>query len=435
MGYYDKKSETMPREELKKLQSARLVEVVKRVYDNVSTYRAKMDAIGLKPEDIKGIDDIAKLPFTEKYDLRNNYPFGMFATPKSKIVRLHASSGTTGKLTVVGYTKRDIEVWAECCARSLAMTGATEDSTVHIAYGYGLFTGGLGMHYGSEALGATAVPVSSGNTARQLMLMKDFGADTLCCTPSYAVFLAEEIEKSEDCIANYSLKRGIFGAEPWSDTMRKQIEHKLNIKAYNIYGLSEISGPGVACECEAQDGMHVFDDYFYPEIVDAATLKPLPYGAEGELVFTTLAKEGIPLIRYRTRDITTLTDAPCPCGRTAVKMGRVFGRSDDMLIIRGVNVFPSQIESAMLTCEGIEPHYVIIVDRVDNLDTMELQVELSEKMFSDEVKRVEDLRQKIQSVIQSSIGVSCKIKLVAPRTLPRSEGKAKRIIDNRNLRD
>ncbi len=435
MQYFDEKKEKMSKEELIKLQSARLIEVVKRVYDNVPTYRAKMDAIGLKPEDIKGIDDIAKLPFTEKYDLRNNYPFGMFASPKSKIIRLHASSGTTGKLTVVGYTKKDIEVWAECCARSLAMTGATEESTVHIAYGYGLFTGGLGMHYGCEALGATAVPVSSGNTARQLMLMKDFQADTLCCTPSYAVYLAEEIEKCGDNIADYSLKRGIFGAEPWSETMRCQIEHKLNIKAYNIYGLSEISGPGVACECEAQDGMHVFDDYFYPEIVDTATFEPLPYGAEGELVFTTLAKEGIPLIRYRTRDITTLTDAPCPCGRTAVKMGRVFGRSDDMLIIRGVNVFPSQIESAMLTCEGIEPHYIITVDRVDNLDTMELQVELSEKMFSDEVKKIEELRQRIQSVIQSNIGVSCKIKLVAPRTLPRSEGKAKRIIDNRNLRD
>ncbi|NCA67575.1 MAG: phenylacetate--CoA ligase [Clostridia bacterium] len=435
MNYFDEKKETMPREELKRLQSERLIETVKKVYENVPTYRAKMDKINLKPEDIKSIDDIVKLPFTEKYDLRNNYPFGMFAVPQSKIVRLHASSGTTGKLTVVGYTKKDIEVWSECCARSLAMTGATNESTVHIAYGYGLFTGGLGMHYGSETLGATAVPVSSGNTARQLMLMKDFGADTLCCTPSYAIYLAEELEKGGENIADYKLKRGVFGAEPWSESMRNQIEHKLKIKAYNIYGLSEISGPGVACECEAQDGMHIFDDYFYPEIVDTDSLQPVSYGMEGELVFTTLAKEGIPLIRYRTRDITTLSLKPCACGRTSIKMGRVFGRSDDMLIIRGVNVFPSQIEAAMLTCEGIEPHYQIIVSRVDNLDTLELQVELSEKVFSDEVKKIEELRMKIQSAIQSGIGVSCKIKLVAPGTMPRSEGKAKRIVDNRNLRD
>lgn len=433
MKYYNQE-ETLPREELKKLQSKRLIDVVKRVYDNVPTYRAKMDKIGLKPEDIKSIDDISKLPFTEKHDLRSNYPFGMFAVPKSKIIRLHASSGTTGKLTVVGYTQKDIDVWAECCARSLVMTGADQDSTVHIAYGYGLFTGGLGMHYGTEVLGATAVPVSAGNTARQMMLMKDFEADTLCCTPSYAIYLAEEIENAGEKLSEYNLKRGIFGAEPWSESMREQIEHKLNIKAYNIYGLSEITGPGVACECEVQEGMHIFEDHFYPEIVDTKSLEPLPYGEEGELVFTTLSKEGIPLIRYRTRDITALYSEMCPCGRTSVKMGRIFGRSDDMLIIRGVNVFPSQIESAMLTCEGIEPHYQIIVDRIDNLDIMELQVELSEKMFSDEVKKIEELRQKIQAAINSNIGVNCKIKLVAPRSLPRSEGKAKRIIDNRNLR-
>ncbi len=421
------------REEVRTKQSERLIKLVKRVYANVPTYRAKMDAAGIKPEDIKGIEDISKLPFTEKHDLRSNYPFGMFAVPKTEIVRLHASSGTTGKLTVVGYTQNDLDMWARVTGNALKMIGVNEASTVHICYGYGLFTGGLGVHYGAEHIGATVVPASTGNTQRQLMLMKDFGADTICCTPSYAVHLAEEIEKNGN-LSDYKLKRGLFGAEPWSENMRRSIENTLHIKAYNIYGLSEICGPGVASECEAQDGMHFAETDFYPEIVSPDTLQPLPYGSEGELVITTLTKEGIPLIRYRTRDITTLYDTPCACGRTSVRMGRVFGRTDDMLIIRGVNVFPSQIENVLLNSEGVSSHYLIVVDRVDSFDTMEINVELNEGYIFDEVKQVEALRMKLQDDIQSAIGISSKIKLVAPGLLPRSEGKTVRIQDNRNLK-
>lgn len=425
-------SETMDRASLTKLQSERLLQVVERVYNNVEAYRKKMDAIGLKPSDINSIDDITKLPFTVKQDLRDNYPMGFFSAPRRDIVRIHASSGTTGKLTVVGYTKNDIDMWAEVCARSLVCAGASNDSLVHIAYGYGLFTGGLGMHYGSEKLGCATVPVSSGNTMRQIMLMQDFEADILCCTPSYAIYLADELEKNNIDVSTLKVKAGIFGAEPWTDEMRKEIESRLNLKAYNIYGLSEIVGPGVSMECEAQDGMHIFEDFFYPEIVDPNTLLPVEDGVDGELVFTTLTKEGIPLIRYRTRDITSLTHEQCKCGRTMVKMRRVHGRTDDMLIIRGVNVFPSQIETVIMNVGGgVQPHYHITVDRVDHLDIMEIQIEVTEQILSDEIKVIESLRRKLENDMQSMLGISAKISLVSPNTLPRSEGKAQRVTDKR----
>lgn len=435
MQYFNEKIECMPKEAKKELQSKRLIEVVKRVYDNVPCYRAKMDAIGLKPSDIKSIDDISKLPFTTKQDLRANYPFGLFATDKKNIVRLHASSGTTGKLTVVGYTKNDIDLWSEVCARSLVSCGATNESIVHIAYGYGLFTGGLGMHYGGELLGATVVPVSSGNTGRQLQLLKDFEADILCCTPSYATFLAEEIAKSEYNIEDFKIKSGIFGAEPWTNEMRYDIEKKLKLNAYDIYGLSEIVGPGVAIECNKKLGAHIQDDHFFPEIVDEETLEPLPYGKKGELVFTTLTKEGIPLIRYRTRDITALTDDICRCGRTSVRIQRIAGRSDDMLIIRGANVFPSQIESVLLKeGNGIAPHYHITVDRINNLDVMLIEIELNEDIAFDEIKTVESLTENLRNNINSAIGVNAKVRLVSSGSIKRSEGKAQRVTDNRKLK-
>lgn len=433
MAYFNEKMECMSRDEMTKLQSERLVETIARVYETVPAYRAKMDAKGVKPSDIKGIQDISKLPFTTKQDLRNGYPFGMFSAEMKDIVRIHASSGTTGKLTVAGYTKHDIDVWAECVARALVATGASKESVVQIAYGYGMFTGGLGLHYGAELLGSAVVPMSSGNTKRQIMLMEDFCSDTICCTPSYALYIAEEIKKSNFDISKLKLKRGIFGAEPWSQEMREEIEHSLNIKAYDIYGLSEISGPGVACECEEQNGLHINEDFFFPEIVDKDTLEPVPYGTEGELVFTTISKFGMPLVRYRTRDIASLSVEPCSCGRTLVKLGRIRGRDDDMLIIRGVNVFPSQIESVLLahSANGVQPYYQIIVTRENNLDIMEIQVEISEELFSDTVGKVEELRAKLAAEMLSNLSVSAKIKLVSPNSLPRSEGKAKRIIDNR----
>ena len=387
MKYYNKEIETMSRENLFALQSERLVKQVRNVYDRVPYYRAKMDAIGLKPEDVRSISDISKLPFTVKTDIRANYPFGLFGCDRKKVVRLHASSGTTGKLTVVGYTKRDLNTWAECCARAMTSAGLTKNDTVHIAYGYGLFTGGLGLHYGVEKMGATAVPVSTGNTMRQLMLLKDFGATAIACTPSYALYLAEELKTAGLTTDDLMLKTGIFGAEPWTEEMRREIEDRLKIEAFDIYGLSEISGPGVAMECKSHCGKHVYEDFFYPEIIDPYTLKPLPYGEKGELVFTTLTKECIPLIRYRTRDICTLYNEPCECGRTLVRMGKIEGRSDDMLIIRGVNIFPSQIETVLLNIGGmIGPHYRIILDRVGSLDTLEIQVELAEHAFSDEIR-------------------------------------------------
>lgn len=433
MYYLNEEIETMDRATMSAKQSESLREVVKRVYDNVPRYRAKMDEAGVKPEDIRSIEDITKLPFTEKYDLRASYPFEFFAAPEKDIVRVHASSGTTGKLTVVGYTQKDIDMWADMCARCLSFAGATNMSRVQVSFGYGLFTGGLGLNNGAEKLGAMTVPTSSGNTLRQLQLMKDFGADTLCCTPSYAVYLGESIEKEGFDKSEFKLKRGIFGAEPWSNEMRRDIENKLGIKAYDIYGLSEIMGPGVAAECEEQDGLHINEDHFYAEIVDTETLQPLPIGEKGELVITTLTKEGIPLIRYRTRDITNLIPETCKCGRTLIRMNRISGRSDDMLIIRGVNVFPSQIESVLLNIgDSLAPHYQIIIDRVGALDTFEIQIEMSDKFFSDEVGAIQQLQKRIEHDMASMLSISAKITLVSPNTISRTEGKAKRIIDKRN---
>ena len=434
MQYFQKDIETMSKEEKRALQSERLVKIVKYAYENQAPYRKKMDAMGVKPEDIKSIDDISKLPFTVKQDLRDAYPFGMMARPKKDLVRLHASSATTGKLTVAGYTQNDIDVWGECAARSLVMAGGSPDSVVHVAYGYGLFTGGLGMHYGGEKLGATVVPASAGNTQKQIQLLADFEADIICCTPSYIIYLAEEMERlGLKPGVDIKLKGGVFGAEAWSEGMREDIEKRLGIRACDIYGLSEIAGPGVACDCQFKTGMHFQDDHFYPEIVDVDTLEPLPYGESGELVITTLTKEGMPLIRYRTRDIASLNDDPCPCGRTSVKLNKITGRSDDMLIIRGVNVFPSQIESVLLKNENITPNYHINVDRVNNLDVMEIVVELSPNVSLDEVQHVEEIRRKLTADMTSALSVSAKITLVSPGTVARSEGKAKRITDNRKL--
>ena len=435
MQYFQKEIETMSKAEKRALQSERLVNIVKYAYENQTPYRAKMDAIKLKPSDIKSIDDIYKLPFTVKQDLRDNYPFGMMARPKRDLVRLHASSATTGKLTVAGYTQKDIDVWAECAARCLVMAGADKNSVVHVSYGYGLFTGGLGMHYAGEKLGAVVVPASAGNTQKQIQLLVDFEADIICCTPSYIIYLAEEIERMGLKIGkDIKLKGGIFGAEAWSEGMREDIEKRLNIRACDIYGLSEIAGPGVACDCQFKTGMHFQDDHYYPEIVDVDTLEPLGYDKSGELVITTLTKEGMPLIRYRTRDIASLNDDPCPCGRTSVKLNKITGRSDDMLIIRGVNVFPSQIESVLLKNENIQPHYHINVDRVNNLDTMEIVVELSPHIALDEVAHVEEIRKQLSADMASALSVSAKITLVSPGTVARSEGKAKRITDNRKLK-
>lgn len=425
--------ETMSREAMRLLQLTKLQATVKRVYERVPFYKAAFDAKGIKPEDIQSLEDLTKLPFTTKQDLRDNYPFGMFAVPQDDIVRVHASSGTTGKPTVVGYTQTDIDNWSELMARCIAMSGSTKSDTVQISYGYGLFTGGMGFHYGAERLGATVVPISGGNTKRQLMLMEDFGASLLCCTPSYALYLAEELEEMGIDRARLQLKVGIFGAEPWSNNMRRELEQKLQIKAIDIYGLSEIMGPGVACECLEQDGLHINEDFFIPEIINPETGEPLPYGEVGELVFTTIDKEGIPVIRYRTKDISVLQPEVCGCGRSLVRMRRVTGRTDDMLIIRGVNVFPSQIESVLLENGETEPHYLLVVERKGSLDELEIWVEVSDKMFSDKVRRIEDVERKLRSEIASLLGISAKIKLVEPKTIPRSEGKAKRVIDRREL--
>lgn len=431
--FFSPKYECMSREEMTALQGERLVALVKRVYENVPVYRKKMDDAGIKPEDIHGIEDLKKLPFTTKQDLRNNYPFGMLCDKKEDIVRLHASSGTTGKLTVVGYSQHDLDIWQECICRALAMAGVTKEDTVHVSYGYGLFTGGLGLHDGATKMGCTVVPVSSGNTKRQLALMKDFGATVLGCTPSYAIYLATELKNNGMTKEDLDLKVGIFGAEPWSNNMREEIERDLGIDAFDIYGLSEISGPGVAMECKYKNGTHVQEDFFYPEIIDPVTLEPLPYGETGELVFTTLTKTGQPLIRYRTRDITSLNAEKCRCGRTTVRMNKVLGRDDDMLIIRGVNVFPSQIEAAIMNISGVAPHYMIYVDRVDNLDVMEIQIEVNESITADTIGQMEELKKKIAAEIQSYLSVSAKIKLVEPNTLPRSEGKAVRVVDKRKI--
>ncbi len=431
---WNEEFETLPREALEALQLKRLKNVVERVYASVPYYRNRMDEAGVKPADIKTLADIRRLPFTTKEDLRLNYPFGLFAVPFDKVVRIHASSGTTGKPTVVGYTKNDIDTWAELMARTLSAGGAHAGDVVHNGYGYGLFTGGLGAHYGAERLGAAVIPISGGNSKRQIMLMQDFGSTVLMCTPSYALNLADVMKEMNVDPKTLKLRVGLFGAEPWSENMRQEIESRLNIKAIDIFGLSEVMGPGVASECiEEKHGLHVFEDNFIPEIVNPDTFEPMPHGELGELVFTTLTKEAFPVIRYRTKDLSRIIDAPCSCGRTFHRIQRITGRTDDMLIIRGVNVFPSQIEHVLMAIEGVEPHYQIIVDRQASLDIMELQVEVSDNTFSDEIKVLERLGKRIEREIKEALGVSCKVKLVEPRTIQRSEGKAKRVIDNRKL--
>ncbi len=432
--YWEEEIETLPRAGLESIQLKRLQSLVARVYTTVEPYREKMVAAGIKPEDIRELKDLQKLPFTVKEDLRANYPFGMFTMPLDKVVRVHASSGTTGKPTVVGYTKKDIDTWAGLMARALACAGATSGDMVHNAYGYGLFTGGLGAHYGAEKLGATVIPVSGGNTKRQITIMQDFGSTVLLSTPSYALNLAEGMEAMGIDPASLSLRVGIFGAEPWSENMREEVERKLNLKAVDIYGLSEVIGPGVAMECLlTKKGMHIFEDHFLPEIIDPQSGEVLPPGEEGELVFTTLTKEAFPIIRYRTKDISSLYYETCECGRTLVRMSKVTGRTDDMLIIRGVNVFPSQVEHVLMGVEGVEPHYQIIVEREGSMDTMSVEVEVSDSVFSDEIKKLEQLTQRITRDIKDILGVTCRVKLVNPRSIQRSEGKAQRVIDKRKI--
>ena len=429
---FDMDIETLPREELEALQLKRLKSLCERVYANVAFYRKAFDERGITPADIRSLSDVRYLPFTEKQDLRNHYPFGLFAVPKDNVVRIHASSGTTGKATVTGYTQRDVNNWATMMARSLTAAGASRRDIIHVAYGYGLFTGGLGAHYGAERLGATTVPVSGGGTRRQAMLLRDFGATVLCCTPSYSLVLYETALEAGIDFKELPLRIGVFGAEPWTDEMRRDIELKMGIKAIDIYGLSEIMGPGVGIECaEAQHGAHLQEDHFLCEVIDPETLEPVKPGEPGELVITTLTKEAQPMIRYRTRDITRLVTTPCKCGRTTARMVRVQGRSDDMLIIRGVNVFPSQIESILLETEGLSPHYQLVVQREGNLDTLTVQVEVDEKIFSDEVRKLQRLEGKIQKNIKEFLGVTALVKLVEPRAIQRSEGKAKRVLDLR----
>ncbi len=429
---WNETKECMSRDEMTNLQSARLVKQVDNVYHNVPFYRKKMQELGIEPGDIKGIEDIVKLPYTTKVDLRDNYPFGLNAVPDSQIVRVHASSGTTGKPTVVSYTRKDIEVWKECVARVLTMVGITNEDKVQVSYGYGLFTGGLGLHYGVENLGATVIPMSSGNTKKQITLMNDFGVNAIACTPSYLLSLAEAIEEA-GILPELKLRAAICGAEPWTENMRKEIETRLNITCHDIYGLSEIMGPGVAADCKYHKGLHIYEDHFYPEILDPDTLNPVADGVTGELAITTLTKEGIPLLRYRTKDLTSISHEKCECGRTLARISRFKGRSDDMLIIRGVNVFPSQIESALLEMGETSPHYMMIVDRVNNRDSLDVMVEVDEKFFSDEIRELENLTKKIAHVLQQAIGLSVNVKLVEPKTIERSEGKAVRVIDKRKL--
>jgi phenylacetate-CoA ligase len=431
---FNEEFETLPREALEAIQLRRLQALIERVYNLVPFYRQKYDAAGVKPGDIKSLKDLQRLPFTTKQDLRDNYPFGMFAVPMEQVVRIHASSGTTGKPTVVGYTQRDIQTWAELIARSLSAAGVGRGDIVHNSYGYGLFTGGLGFHYGIERLGASVIPVSGGNTKRQIMLLQDFGPTVITCTPSFSLHLYDVAKDMGVDFASLKLRVGICGAEPWSLAMRQEIEKKLGIDALDVYGLSEIMGPGVSIECiEAKNGLHMFEDHFLPEIIDPNTMAPLPYGQTGELVITTLTKEAFPVIRYRTRDISLLHPEPCKCGRTMVRMGRIQGRTDDMLIIRGVNVFPSQIEAVLMEIQGVEPHYQIVVDRSGQMDTLEVKVEVDEVTFSDEVRQMQVLEKKIEHNIKDYLGVSAKVRLVEPRSIPRSEGKAQRVIDKRKI--
>ncbi len=433
MAYWQQELECMDIDERRKLQSERLVKTVRNVYDNVKFYRERMIAAGVSPDDIKGVEDLHKLPFTTKADLRDYYPFDTFALPLEKVCRVHASSGTTGKPIVVGYTQNDLDMWDDCVARGMTSIGITNKDIVHVSYGYGLFTGGLGAHGGAQKIGALTVPASTGNTKRQIQLLVDFKTTAICCTPSYALHLADALVDCGYTKDDLSLKYGIFGAEPWSEEMRTEIENKLGLKAYDIYGLSEILGPGVSMDCEYRQGLHIQSDHFIAEIIDPDTTEVLPDGQTGELVFTSITKEAIPLIRYRTRDLCSLTNEKCKCGRTTTRMAKVTGRSDDMMIIRGVNVFPSQIESVLLKYSEVEPHYMIYVGRVNNTDTLDIHVEVNEKFFSDEVKKLESLSRKLASDIQSVIGISANIKLVEPKSIERSEGKAKRVIDTRNI--
>ncbi|MGI6550255.1 MAG: phenylacetate--CoA ligase family protein [Syntrophomonadales bacterium] len=430
---YNPQMECMSREGLRELQSKRLRETVKIEYENVPLYRSRMDAKGIKPEDIQTVDDLKHLPFTEKTDLRDEFPYGLLAAPKSEIVRIQGSSGTTGKPIVSGYTQNDVDVWTEVVARAITAAGGGKDDIVQVAYGYGLFTGGLGVHQGASKVGAMVVPMSSGNTQRQILMMKELGVTMLCCTPSYATFLGETVREMGIKPEELQLKSGCFGAEPWSEEMRANLEELLDIDACDIYGLTEICGPGVAFECLEKQGMHVNEDHFVVEIIDPVTEEPLPYGESGELVITTITRTGMPMLRYRTRDICRLDASPCKCGRKNVRMKRITGRTDDMLVIRGVNVFPSQIESVLVGLDGVSPHYMLVVDRMKSTDRLEVQVELTDEMFSDTVAEIEKLRDGIQDRIKSVIGISAKIKLVPPKSIPRSEGKAKRILDKRNI--
>lgn len=432
--YWQEEIECASREQITQWQNERLVKTVKHVYDNVELYRKRMDEAGVKPEDIKSIDDLKKLPFTYKQDLRDAYPYGLFATPLKDVVRLHASSGTTGKQIVVGYTRNDLDIWEDIAARQLYAVGADENDFVHVSYGYGLFTGGFGLHGGATKIGATAIPVSSGNTDRQVTILQDFGSSVLCCTPSYAMYIAETLEKKGIDPKTLNLKAGIFGAEPWTEEMRRQIEEKLNIKAYDVYGLTEIMGPCVSYECEAQSGMHVNEDHFIIEIINPETGEPLPYGEKGEIVFTCITKECCPFIRYRTRDIGVVTNEKCSCGRTFVKMTKPQGRSDDMLIIRGVNVFPSQIETVLLKM-GYSPNYKIFVDRVNNTDTLLVQVEMTEAIFSDTVTKIKEHEKALEAELRSLLGIGADVQLVAPNSIERSMGKAVRVVDKRKLID
>lgn len=431
MSKYFSEMETASRDELTKLQNERLVETVKHVYENMAPYRAKMDEMGLTPDDIKGIEDLHKLPFLTKDFLRENYPDKLLAVPKTDCVRIQSTSGTTGKRVVMFYTQDDVDIWDECCARALVAAGATKDDVVHVSYGYGLFTGGAGLHGGSHKLGSLTLPMSSGNTARQLQFMQDLGSTILCCTPSYAAYLAESIAE-EGIKDNLVLKSGIFGAEAWSDEMRADIEKSLGIKAYDIYGLTEISGPGVGFECECQNGLHINEDHFIPEIIDPNTGEVLPDGEEGELVFSCISKKAMPLLRYRTRDITSLTHEKCECGRTIARIERLKGRTDDMLIIKGVNVFPSQIEEVLIN-QGLAPNYQLVVDRVNNSDTLEVLVEMTPEMFSDTVGAIEKTEKRIVSALKSMLGIYAKVSLVSPKSIERSEGKAVRVIDKRKI--
>ncbi len=434
MNYYQKEIETAPREEIRALQGERLAATVRRVYERVPHYRQRMQEHGVSPEDIRSVDDLHKLPFTYKRDLRDTYPYGMFAVPMKDVVRIHASSGTTGKQIVVGYTAGDMELWADCCARALVAAGGSAEDVVHVAYGYGLFTGGLGLDGAALKLGATAVPVSSGNTQRQVTILRDFGSTILCSTPSYALHIAEVLRESGCTKEDISLKAGIFGAEPWTNEMRLQLEEQLGIKAYDIYGLTEIVGPGVAFECGEQTGMHVNEDHFIAEVIDPDTGEVLPEGTEGELVFSCVTKEAFPILRYRTRDIGVVTRKPCSCGRTLVKMTKPRGRTDDMLIIRGVNVFPSQIESVLLDL-GYSANYRIVVDRFANFDTLEVQVEISGSIFSDTVKAIDRKEKELEEALRALLNIAAKVKLLEPNTIERSAGKAVRVVDKRKLLD